>query len=158
MKKIRAKVIRGKVVVTSPKKFKKKEFVKLLQIRDEKELFYLLGGDWQLKHHSTQIKGYSVFLSQSSELQPIRLYNTLNFNKTVAAGRKFYKSLYPKLYKKICIEWNACENLKNFDDDYSLILAIAGLIKSISEPTTNSLLIAAILSKRGLEKFCKCSL
>jgi hypothetical protein len=71
-----------------------------------------------------------------------------------------WEKITPALKQKICIEGNWCERRQDarFDDPMNVILAVAAMIDNetirIVAPVT---LIAVILFKRGIDKFCGCA-
>lgn len=71
-----------------------------------------------------------------------------------------WDKIVPLLKQKICVEGNWCERRQDarFDDPTNVILAVMSMIDNeairIVAPTA---LIAVILFKRGLDRFCGCS-
>jgi hypothetical protein len=71
-----------------------------------------------------------------------------------------WDKITPALKQKICVEGNWCERRQDarFDDPMNVMLAVAAMIDNetirIVAPAT---LIAVILFKRGIDKFCGCA-
>ena len=73
-----------------------------------------------------------------------------------------WEKIVPVLKHKVCDEdeWNWCERRQDarFDDPMNVILAVAAMIDNetirIVAPVT---LIAVILFKRGIDRFCGCA-
>ena len=71
-----------------------------------------------------------------------------------------WEKITPTLKQKICVEGNWCERRQDarFDDPMNVILAVAAMIDNetirIVAPVT---LIAVILFKRGIDRFCGCA-
>lgn len=128
----------------------KRESLDLLMVRPTEELFYLLGGDWQLQHDPDKVLGHT-------KIGLINLYKTSSYQKTVNIGKKIYRDLKVKIYDEICIKWKLCKRIKNYDDKTTFLLALAGILTNLTGKTVNSLTLAALLFKKGIKKFCKCS-
>lgn len=151
------RIEKGKTIVIGETNLTKNKALSLLMARPADDLFYLLGGDWQLKNDSSQIKGYTIFKARSPKIEPLRLYKTSNYQKTIRIGRKIYKDLSLRMYKRICIDWELCKKIKNFHDNSTLIFAVAALLGGITNQTINTLIVATILFKKRFNKFCKCT-
>jgi hypothetical protein len=71
-----------------------------------------------------------------------------------------WDKIVPALKRKVCVEGNWCERRQDarFDDPANIALAVMSMIGDeamrIAVPTA---LIAVILFKRGLDKFCDCA-
>ena len=71
-----------------------------------------------------------------------------------------WEKITPALKQKICVEGNWCERRQDarFDDPTAVILAVMSMIDNeairIVAPAT---LIAVILFKRGIDRFCGCA-
>lgn len=72
-------------------------------------------------------------------------------------GEEVLNSLENKLFNIICVKWRFCEKKDNprYNDTVNLISAIADIIAALTIKVTPTLL-AVILFKKGLSKFCKC--
>lgn len=73
-------------------------------------------------------------------------------------GRKLFKSIEPSLKKLICHEWEYCSKRNNpeFNDNINLVAAIGDVVATLSIGIP-PFLIASILIRKGLNKFCECS-
>jgi hypothetical protein len=71
-----------------------------------------------------------------------------------------WEKIVPALRQRICVEGNWCERRQDarFDDPMNIILAVVAMIDNetirVVAPAT---LIAVILFKRGIDKFCGCA-
>jgi hypothetical protein len=82
----------------------------------------------------------------------------------IRAGRKKFNELKPFLYKKICQEWKLCEKIDNpsLQDNLNLVVALSDILATTTITITGvtgtmpPFLIATILLKIGLRKFCNC--
>jgi hypothetical protein len=78
-------------------------------------------------------------------------------NGQIAAGSQKFEELRPRLYRRICTDWNLCNKLT--ESSFSDSIYLAALVGDIVSTTVHGLppfLIAAILVKMGLKKFCEC--
>ena len=79
---------------------------------------------------------------------------------TIKGPGTAWEKITPALRQKICVEGNWCERRQDarFDDPMNVILAMATMIDNetirVVAPAT---LIAVILFKRGIDKFCDCA-
>jgi len=126
---------------------------------------------------SAQIKKYSkselsaLFTElgelQISHIQKVGFEKGIHFRLTDEPrdkiGKRIIEDFREKLYQKICIEFDYCKKKKNFEN--LEILAISGMIiPSILQVIGNdpdsswipSPLLAVIIAKMGLTKFCNC--
>lgn len=73
----------------------------------------------------------------------------------IKAGKKIFDSTLLKVKEKVCIEWNACEKVKNndFADTITLIASIADIIMGIVG-TIPPFVIATLMVKIGITKIC----
>jgi len=75
-----------------------------------------------------------------------------------AAGKKLFQSLQEQLNEKLCKEWDMCKKISDpiFEDSMKLVIVIGDVIATtvIMLPP---ILIATILVKIGVRKFCHCS-
>ena len=74
-------------------------------------------------------------------------------------GKIFVNKLRGRMFKKICVEAQACKWEKHvLDDKKGLVVALVPLIGSIVGITIPAITIAVavIVAKRGIRKFCKC--
>jgi len=78
--------------------------------------------------------------------------------KSIEKGIEIFDSIKEKLYRKICIEWKYCEKRRNpkFSDTIEIITALIDVIAEILIHIPPAL-VATILVKKGLDKFCRCS-
>ena len=71
-----------------------------------------------------------------------------------------WEKITPALKQKICVEGNWCERRQDarFDDPLNVALAVTAMIDNdalrVAAPAA---LIAAILVKRGIDRFCECA-
>ncbi len=68
-----------------------------------------------------------------------------------------WEKITPALKRKICDEWNWCERRQDarFDDPTNIIALLTGIIApSAGQWGIPAALIAVILFKRGIDKFC----
>lgn len=74
------------------------------------------------------------------------------------AGKEEFQTLSKPLYQQICQKWKLCEKIDDpvLADNVNLVVAIADIIAplAIGFPP---FVIASILVKIGLRKFCNCS-
>ena len=74
-------------------------------------------------------------------------------------GEIFVNKLRGRMFKKICVEAQACKWQKHvLDDKKGLVVTLVPLIGSIIGFTIPAITIAVaiIVTKRGIKKFCKC--
>lgn len=74
-------------------------------------------------------------------------------------GKIFVNKLRGKMFKKICVEAQACKWEKHvLDDKKGLVVALVPLIGSIMGITIPAIAIAVavIVVKKGIREFCKC--
>jgi hypothetical protein len=75
----------------------------------------------------------------------------------VQRGRSFVSNSLEKLRSKICFDWRYCSRRGEYADFQSLAYAVAPLISSVvGVPATTAMIVAVILIKSGLDKFCNC--
>jgi hypothetical protein len=82
----------------------------------------------------------------------------------IQSGRNKFNELKPFLHEKICQEWQLCEKLDNpsQQDNLNLVVALGDIIATTTITITGitgtipPFLIATILLKIGLRKFCNC--
>ncbi len=75
----------------------------------------------------------------------------------VQRGKSFVSGSLEKLRAKICVDWHYCSRRSEYGDFQSLAYAIAPLVSSVvGIPATTAMIVAIILIKSGLEKFCNC--
>lgn len=72
-------------------------------------------------------------------------------------GQESMNRLSKQLYQKICVEWNYCHRRHDTDlsDNMLLVAGVSDLILGIvgEIPAT---IIAVLIIKKGLNRFCKC--
>jgi hypothetical protein len=71
-----------------------------------------------------------------------------------------WEKIVPTLKQKICVEGNWCERRQDarFDDPVNIIALLAGIIApSAGQWGIPAALIAVILFKRGIDRFCGCA-
>jgi hypothetical protein len=75
----------------------------------------------------------------------------------VQRGKSFVSSSLEKLRSKICVDWRYCGKRGDYGDFQSLAYAVAPLVSSVvGVPATTAMIVAIILIKSGLDKFCNC--
>ena len=78
----------------------------------------------------------------------------------VREGKRVFKLAERRIYKKVCVEWKCCERIKSdrFKDELTLVAAIADVTKNVlvRDMPIPSTVVACILIKQGLSRFCKC--
>jgi len=75
----------------------------------------------------------------------------------VQRGKSFVSSSLEKLRGKICVDWRYCGKRGDYGDFQSLAYAVAPLVSSVvGVPATTAMIVAIILIKSGLDKFCNC--
>jgi hypothetical protein len=70
-----------------------------------------------------------------------------------------WKQIEPRLRQAVCQDWNWCQRRQDnrFDDKITLAFALAQLLTATTLPwSLPAALVAVILVKFGLDKFCKC--
>ena len=86
-------------------------------------------------------------------------YDKSAFNITgqIAAGRKYIEKLRHELHRIICVDWQLCAKIDhpNFKDSMNVVVVVGDAIaaKIAGVPP---FLVASILAKIGLRKFCNC--
>ena len=75
------------------------------------------------------------------------------------AGRLAFESLLPKLHDRLCLRWEYCNhrNAAEFQSIETLIITVAGVISEVCGEIP-PLLVATLLTKKGLDSFCECEL
>jgi hypothetical protein len=75
----------------------------------------------------------------------------------IEAGKNKFQELKQRLYVKICKEWDICKKIDHpmFDDELNLVVVIGDAISTVSM-SIPPFLIASIILKIGLRKFCDC--
>lgn len=73
------------------------------------------------------------------------------------AGKKEFQALIKPLYNQVCQQWGLCQKIDEpvFADNVNLVVAIADFIAPIVIGFP-PFVIASILVKMGLRKFCDC--
>ncbi len=75
----------------------------------------------------------------------------------VQRGKSFLSGSSEKLRAKICVDWRYCSKRGEYGDFQSLAYAVAPLVSSVvGVPATTAMIVAIILIKSGLDKFCNC--
>ena len=100
------------------------------------------------------------YLNQSlaALMQEFELYAEETTGMMKGPGTAWKRNV-PVLKYRICVEGNWCEQRQDarFDDPLNVILAVAAMIeKDAIRLTVPATLIAVILFKRGLDRFCDC--
>jgi len=70
-----------------------------------------------------------------------------------------WEKLVPTLRQKVRVEGNWCERRQDarFDDPMNLVALLASIrVPAATQPQVPSALVAVILFKRGLDRFCDC--
>ncbi len=75
----------------------------------------------------------------------------------IEAGKKVFDELKPSLYEKVCVDWDCCKKIDNpgLQDDINLVASIADILAAITFGLP-PFVIATLLVKIGLRRFCKC--
>lgn len=73
-------------------------------------------------------------------------------------GREIFNLIKSTLFQKICVEFQFCEKIKNPNFKIKLILVetLMEIIQHLLAPGIPPILIATIIAKIGIKKFCKC--
>jgi hypothetical protein len=75
----------------------------------------------------------------------------------VQRGKSFVSNSLEKLRGKICVDWRYCSRRGDYGDFQSLAYAVAPLVSGVvGVPATTAMIVAIILIKSGLDKFCNC--
>ena len=76
----------------------------------------------------------------------------------VAAGRKKVDEIRGKLHEKICGEWQLCDKIEDaaFKDAVNLVVVVGDAISAVTVGIP-PVLVASLLVKIGLRKFCGCT-
>jgi len=70
-------------------------------------------------------------------------------------GRAKFNQLVPDIRTRLCEQWQACEQVKRYEDETALTMAIADVLMTISA-TLPMATIAVLVVKIGVRKFCNC--
>ncbi len=90
---------------------------------------------------------------------PVR--GTSKAKRSAYEGQRRFNKLKKTLYQKICIDWRYCSRIDHpvLQDNVNLVFIIADVLASSSTILPfgiSPFIIATILVKQGLRKFCKC--
>jgi hypothetical protein len=72
-----------------------------------------------------------------------------------ADGRAKFNALVPDIRTRLCTQWHACEQVKKYDDETALTMAIADALLTLSS-TLPFATLAVLVVKIGVKKFCNC--
>ncbi len=75
----------------------------------------------------------------------------------IRAGKLKFDELQPFLHKKLCEEWKLCEKIDNpaLQDNLNLVVTLSDvIILTANAITIPSILIASLVVKKGVQKFC----
>ena len=71
-----------------------------------------------------------------------------------ADGRAKFNQLVPDIRARLCEQWHACEQVKRYEDETALTMAIADVMTiSATLPIAT---VAVLVVKIGVKKFCNC--
>jgi hypothetical protein len=85
-------------------------------------------------------------------------WRALNDAKRMLAeegGRAKFKQLEPDIRSRLCGQWRACEQVKKFEDEVALTMAIGDVLMTLGA-TLPIASISALVVKIGVKKFCNC--
>lgn len=95
-------------------------------------------------------------------LQGIKGAEGLDFGKLNQAQAKvLFKLVWRKsvkrLRREICVKFDYCKKRSQYKDETNTAIAVGGVVSSaLSLPIGISFILALYLTKKGLDKFCKC--
>jgi len=142
----------GKEEEFKPSKRLSAEATKLTKLSEDK-LFEMVG---------------EALLAQEVLKRPLEFLKSEGIKSVMSKTRKedarkkgeiFVNKLRGRMFKKICVEAQACKWQKHvLDDKKGLVVTLVPLIGSIIGFTIPAITIAVaiIVTKRGIKKFCKC--
>ncbi len=82
---------------------------------------------------------------------------SISRQNAVQRGKSFVSGSLEKLRSKICVDWHYCSKRGEYGDFQSVAYAVAPLVSSaVGVPATTAMIVAIILIKSGLDKFCNC--
>jgi len=124
------------------------------------DLFYMIGEDILPKKYPHKMRGYiPLHYKMRGYIPPhfYRRYEVDNYEKAVGEGKRWFQETKEGLYDLICRKWNFCQKRRQieFQNNVVLVIAIADLISGLALKVS-PFIIAALLVKKGLNKFCGC--
>jgi hypothetical protein len=72
-----------------------------------------------------------------------------------ADGRAKFNKLVPDIRTRLCAQWHACEQVKRYEDETALTMAIGDVLMTLSS-TLPVATLAVLVVKIGVKKFCNC--
>ena len=72
-----------------------------------------------------------------------------------ADGRAKFNALVPDIRTRLCTQWHACEQVKKYEDEAALMMAIGDVLMTLSA-TLPVATLAVLVVKIGVKKFCNC--
>jgi len=72
-----------------------------------------------------------------------------------ADGRAKFNALVPDIRTRLCAQWHACEQVKKYEDEAALTMAIGDVLMTLSS-TLPVATLAVLVVKIGVKKFCNC--
>jgi hypothetical protein len=85
-------------------------------------------------------------------------WRALNEAKRMLAeeeGRAKFKRLEPDIRSRLCGQWRACEQVKRYEDETALAMAMGDVLMTLGSSVPVATL-AALVVKIGVKKFCNC--
>lgn len=70
-------------------------------------------------------------------------------------GRAKFRELEPDIRTRLCEQWRACEQVKKFEDEVALTMAIGDVLMTLGA-TLPIASISVLVVKIGVKKFCNC--
>jgi hypothetical protein len=70
-------------------------------------------------------------------------------------GRARFKQLEPDIRARLCKQWRACEQVKHYEDEVALTMAVGDVLMTLTA-TVPVATLAVIVVKIGIKKFCNC--
>ena len=70
-------------------------------------------------------------------------------------GRAKFNELVPDIRTFLCAQWHACEQVKKYEDETALTMAIGDVLMTLSS-TLPVATLAVLVVKIGVRKFCNC--
>lgn len=92
-------------------------------------------------------------------MQEFDLYTEQSIG-TLRGSETAWDKIMPTLRQRVCVEGNWCERRQDarFDDPTNIVLALASMVgDEAMRFAVPALLIAVILFKRGIDRFCECA-
>lgn len=70
-------------------------------------------------------------------------------------GRAQFNELEPDIRRRLCAQWRACEQVKRYEDETALTMAIGDVLMTVGSAVPVATL-AVLVMKIGVKKFCNC--